>query len=171
MAVNKDISFDKEKFKQTLHYFISKVGTLNNVGKTVLYKMLYFSDFDYYELNSKPITGESYFKLLHGPAPSHFGEGVEELKRKGKIKELRGKYGGLPQTKFISLCLPEGNLLNGKEIQIIEMVISKLSGMSANQISSYSHEDIPWKATEKGEEIDYELVFYRTPTFSITENA
>ncbi len=171
MAINKDIYFDKEKFKQALHYIISKIGTRDNVGKTVLYKMLYFSDFDYYELRNKSITGENYFKLPNGPAPSHFEKNMEELKKKEKIKEIRGKYGGYPQIKFISLCPPEVNLLNGGEIQRIEMVISKLSGMSANQISSYSHEDIPWKATEEGEEIDYELVFYRSPTFSVSENA
>ena len=40
--------------------------------------------------------------------------------------------------------------------------------MTATQVSGYSHEDMPWKATEKMGEIDYELVFYRTPTFSVS---
>ena len=133
MAVNKDISFDREKFKQVLHYIISKVGTRDNVGKTVLYKMLYFSDFDYYELRNKSITGENYFKLPNGPAPSHFEKNVEELKKKEKIKEIKGKYGGYPQIKFDTLH---------------------------------------YMATEEElEEIDYELVFYRNPTFSVSENA
>ena len=33
--------------------------------------------------------------------------------------------------------------------------------MNANQISEYSHGDMPWKATEDKEIIDYGFVFYR----------
>lgn len=170
MALNQGILFNKEKFKQILHHLISRVGTLDNVGKTVLFKMLYFSDFDYYELYNESITGERYFKLPHGPAPFHFNIGIKELKKERKIKEIKSTY-GYPQIKFISLCTPETKLLNGKEIQIIEKIINRLSGMYANQVSSYSHDDMPWKATEKGKEIDYELVFYRDSIFSVTENA
>jgi transcriptional regulator with XRE-family HTH domain len=38
-----------EKFKQALLYITQKIGALPNVGQTVLYKILYFCDFDYYE--------------------------------------------------------------------------------------------------------------------------
>ena len=168
MVINQDIRFDKEKFKQVLHYIISKVGTLDNVGKTVLYKMLYFSDFDYYELNEIPITGERYFKLSHGPAPSDFDKMVGELEDEGKIKKINTKR-VYQQIKFLSLCKPNLTLLNANELQLIEKAISKLSSMSARQVSSYSHEDMPWKATKENEEIDYELVFYRNPTFSVSE--
>ena len=169
MAINQDIHFDKEKFKQVLHHIISKVGTLDNVGKTVLFKMLYFSDFDYYELNEIPITGEKYVKLAHGPAPFDFNDVISELEDEEKIKKIDTKYKGLPQIKFLSLCKPNLTLLNANELQLIEKAISKLSSMSANQVSSYSHEDMPWKATKDNEEIDYELVFYRNPTFSVIE--
>ncbi|MBU2104724.1 MAG: SocA family protein [Nanoarchaeota archaeon] len=169
MAINQDIIFDKEKFKQVLHYIVSRVGTLDNVGKTILYKILYFSDFDSYELNEVPITGEKYFKLHHGPAPSDFDNIVEELEREEKIKKIDAKYKGLLQIKFLSLCKPNLNLLNANELQLVEKVINKLSNMSAKQVSSYSHEDMPWKATKDNEEINYELVFYRSPTFSVSE--
>jgi len=169
MVINQDIKFNKEKFKQVLHYIVSKVGTLDNVGKTVLFKILYFSDFDYYELNEMPITGERYFKLAHGPAPLDFDGIISELEKEEKIKEIDAKYKGLPQIKFLSLCKPNLNLLNANELQLVEKVINKLSSMSAKQVSGYSHEDMPWKATKDNEEIDYELVFYRSPTFSVSE--
>lgn len=169
MALNQDVRFDKEKFKQVLHYIISRVGTLDNVGKTVLYKMLYFSDFDYYELNETPITGERYFKLVNGPAPSEFDLIMPELEKEEKVRKIDTEYKGLRQIKFISLCEPNLSLLNANELKIIEKVISKLSNMTASQVSSYSHEDMPWKATEDKGEIDYELVFYRSPAFSVTE--
>ncbi|MCX6717225.1 MAG: helix-turn-helix transcriptional regulator, partial [Candidatus Taylorbacteria bacterium] len=38
-----------EKFKEVLLYILSRVGGKPNVGETVLYKLLYFIDFDFYE--------------------------------------------------------------------------------------------------------------------------
>ena len=169
MTINQNIKFDKEKFKQVLHYIISKVGANDNIGKTVLYKMMYFSDFDFYELNEKPLTGEIYVKLPQGPAPSDFNIMQKELEKEGMIQVVESKYCGFPQIKFLSICNPSTNLLNGNELQLIEKVINKLANMTATQVSGYSHEDMPWKATKDGEEIDYELVFYRTPAFSVSE--
>jgi len=165
---NRLISFDKDKFKQLLHYIVAKCNGFNNVGRTVLYKMLYFSDFDFYELNYKPITGEQYYKLNYGPAPSHFTEVVKELKSEKKIKGINSKYRGFPQKRLISISEPNMNLLNGDEIQVIEKVIKRLSGMSGTMVSGYSHDDIPWKVTEKGKELSYGLVFYRDKKYSVT---
>jgi transcriptional regulator with XRE-family HTH domain len=38
-----------EKFRQAILYILTKVGAKPNVGETVLYKLLYFIDFDFYE--------------------------------------------------------------------------------------------------------------------------
>jgi len=167
--VNKGIIFNKEKFKQVLHYIISKTGCFPNVGKTVLFKMLYFSDFDYYEINEEPITGEVYIKLPQGPAPKHFNEILEELKSEKKVKEFKRNIGKHKENliKFVSLIEPIIDKLNIKEKEQIDNVLQKLSAMNATQVSGYSHEDIPWKATEDKKEIDYEFVFYRDETYSV----
>ena len=164
-----DNNFNLEKFKQVLHYIISKAGGFDNVGKTLLFKIMYFSDFDYYELNEKSITGESYFKLLNGPAPKHFDDAVKLLKKEKKIEINDGKFFGRKQYKFISVKAPELNLLNGDELNVIDKAMKKLSAMNATQVSCYSHLDMPWKATKDKALIDYELVFYRNPVFSVRE--
>ena len=43
--MNDDIEFNLGKYKAVIHYIISKCGFKDNVGRTVLYKLLYFSDF------------------------------------------------------------------------------------------------------------------------------
>ncbi len=161
--------FNLEKFKQVLHYIISKTGDLDNVGKTLLFKMLYFSDFDYYELTEKSITGESYFKLPNGPAPRHFDIVIKKLEKENKVEINYGNFFGKQQHKFISIKEPELNLLNGDELKRIDKAIKKLSAMNATQVSSYSHLDMPWKATKDKALISYELVFYRNPVFSVRE--
>ncbi|MBW4256583.1 SocA family protein [Methanobacterium sp. YSL] len=162
--VNEDLKkdfFKKEKFKEVLHYIISECGNRPNVGITVLYKLLFYSDFNYYEICEEKMTGESYFKLPKGPAPVHFSSMANELETEGKINQYQGSYMGYPQKKYKSLQSPKLTLLNKGEVEIIDKVIEECGYMNATEISDYSHGDISWKATEDNEEIDYELVFYR----------
>jgi hypothetical protein len=41
--------------------------------------------------------------------------------------------------------------------------------MNATQLSEFSHLDMPWKATQDDDVIDYRLVFYREPLTSVRE--
>lgn len=163
------LSYDPLKFKELLHYILHRCGNLENVGKTVVYKLLYFSDFDYYELHEKPITGESYVKLPYGPAPSHFNEVIADLIKENKVKQIDVDFRGKIQKKF--LCVKQPLLLNlsAEEIQIAERVINKLSSMTATQITGYSHGDMPWKSAKDNERIDYEMVFYRDDIYMVRE--
>lgn len=45
------------KFKNVLLYILERCAGKPNVGETVLYKLLYFSDFNYYELYEGHLTG------------------------------------------------------------------------------------------------------------------
>jgi hypothetical protein len=38
---------------------------------------------------------------------------------------------------------------------------------TATTISDYSHKDKQWRATDDGDNISYNLVFYRRPPFSV----
>lgn len=159
--------FNKEIFKQTLLYILEKCGAKPNIGKTVLYKLLYFCDFDYYELYEEPLTGAAYRKITYGPAPCNFEKIIEEMKNKKLIQEISIPYFNQLQKKYIPLVKPDLTKLTAAQKEVIDNVIEKLSSLDAKNISDYSHEDIPWKATKDKEIIDYELVFYRTPPYSI----
>lgn len=167
--VNADAEFKKEKFKQVLHYIISQCGMFDNVGKTVLYKLLYFSDFDFYESVEEKLTGETYLKFDYGPVPVHFAKIIAELQEEDKVVVYERDREEFVPTKFISLKKPALNLLNGDEKGHIDITIAKYCHMNARQISEYSHRDQPFKATENDEIIDYELVFYRDSMFSVRE--
>ena len=158
-----------EKFKEVLHYVINRCGYLENVGKTVLFKILYFIDFDYYELYEEKITGEQYRKFPLGPGPIHFEEAIKELEGEGKIERFAIPSGTFLQQKFLSLEYPSTELLNRKELQLIEEDIDVYSRMSARRISEFSHKDIPYKATKDEDIINYEKVFYRDSVFSVRE--
>ena len=60
-------------------------------------------------------------------------------------------------------------VLNANELSTINKVLERLSDMNAKQIAEYSHNDIPWLATNDKEKINYEAVFYRTPPYSVRQ--
>jgi hypothetical protein len=61
-----------EKFKQVLLYILQKVGTKPNFDQTVLFHLLYFMDFDYYEHYEEQFMGLKYIKSSSGPIPVDF---------------------------------------------------------------------------------------------------
>ena len=60
------------KFKEVLLYILNKVGSKPNIGETVIYKLLYFIDFDYYEKYEDQLIGATYLKNNYGPTPIEF---------------------------------------------------------------------------------------------------
>lgn len=158
---------NKEKFKKLLHYIISECGSNPNVGKTVIYKLLYFIDFNYFEINEESLTNETYKRLPHGPAPTHFDLAISELEKEGKISvDSRLVYADINQFRYTSLKDPEIDFTND-ELEVIDAVIEKLSNMNATQISEYSHGDMPWRAAEDYEIMKYSFVFYRDPKYRV----
>ena len=156
------MDFNKEKFKMVLHYIINKCGFRNTVGRTVLHKLLYFSDFNYYELYEESITNESYRKLERGPVPIHFELAVTELMDEDKIRMGKRR---LPcekvMNRYFSLKEPE-NDLKEDELSVINEVIKNISHMNGKQIGEYSLYDEPVKITADDDIIDYNLVFSRS---------
>ena len=132
--------------------------------------MLYFIDFNYYELFESPLTGEAYRRIKYGPAPSHFNMVVDEMIKAGKIKKITTDYFGRRQKKYLPLIFPDLSVISAQEKQVIDMVLDGLSSKDAATLTDYSHEDMPWKMTQDKEIIDYESVFYRTPAYSVKQH-
>lgn len=160
-------SFDIEKFKQVLQYVILKTSSIDSVGKTVLYKILYFIDFNYYELFEEKLTGETYLKYPYGPAPRDFDDVISELKDDRLIEEKKWTEGRYSRIKYLSILEPDTSRISKEELNFIDENIDMYAHFNATQISEHSHKDIPYLVAEDFEELDYELVFYRDTELSV----
>jgi len=160
-------SIKVNKFRNILLYILEKCAGKPNVGETVLYKLLYFSDFNYYELYEDHLTGATYRKLPYGPVPQNLDSVIHQMIEKSQLKRVKTDYHGYPQTRYLPLEKPDLTELKASEKEVIDRVIEQLSDWSASAISNYSHKDMPWLASKEGEDIDYELVFYREAPFSV----
>lgn len=158
-----------KKFKEVLLYILGKVGAKPNIGETVLYKLLYFIDFNYYEKYEEQMIGATYIKNHHGPTPIEFQVIVNEMIKSKEIEVVKSKYFQHLQKKYLPHREPDLSVFNANEIKLIDDVLQKLSDMNASTISEYSHQDVPWIVTPERQKIDYESVFYRTPAYSVRE--
>lgn len=155
-----------EKFKNVLLYILERCAGKPNVGETVLYKLLYFCDFNYYETYEEHLTGAEYRKLPYGPVPQKLDSVLKSMIDNRQLMRFKSDYHGFLQSRFLPLEKADLRVISGAEKDIIDQVIDRFSDWSATAISDYSHKDIPWKASGEGEVIDYELAFYREPPFS-----
>ncbi len=159
--------FQKEKFKNLILYILEHCAGKPNVGETVLYKLLYFSDFNYYELYEEHLSGATYMKRSMGPVPVDIGNILHEMEVSRELMVFRTEYFGYAQNRYLPLVAAKRRLFNGAELEVVDRVIDQLSGMTASEISNYSHGDMPWKASKDRQIIDYELAFYREAPYSV----
>ena len=158
-----------KKFKEVFLYILNKVGSKPNIGETVIYKLLYFIDFNFYEKYEEQLIGATYIKNHYGPTPIEFKKIADKMIEDKEIIKVESAYFEYPQTKYLPLRKPDLSKLKANEMEVIDEVLDRLSDMNATQISEYSHNDVSWLTTEDQEIIEYESVFYRNLPYSVRE--
>lgn len=156
-----------KKFKEVFLYVLSKIGSKPNVGESVINKLFYFIDFDYYEKYEEQLIGATYIKNHFGPTPCELKKVVEEMKTKEEVEEVKSKHFEFHQKKYFPLRKPDLSILTAREVEHIDDVLNRLSDKNAREICDYSHGDVPYKVHKDGEKIDYESVFYRDEKYSV----
>ena len=160
-----------QKFKNILLYILSQCAGKPNVGETVLYKLLYFSDINYYELYEEHLTGATYRKLPYGPVPQKIDSVINQMIDEGHLQRVKTEFHGYPQTRYLPLVKADLTQLKASEKEVMDRVVEQMSDWSATAISNYSHKDMPWMATKEGEVVNCELVFYRDVPYSVRNYA
>jgi transcriptional regulator with XRE-family HTH domain len=155
------------KFKTVLLYILEQCAGRPNVGDTVLRKLLYFTDFDHYELYEGHLTGARYKRMPYGPVPVGIEQILESMIEHDEVQRIKTTYFDKPQQRYIPLVKPDMTKINAAEKEVIDRVINRYADWSAKSLSEHSHNDMPWKVTKEGQYIDYELVFYREPPFTV----
>ena len=165
-----DPKTNPEKLREVLLYILNKVGAKPNVGETVLYKLLYFVDFDYYEKTGQSITGLSYIRNHFGPTPAlDFRQVVKGMEHGDELEIVETKYFSNTLKKYLPNRAPNLQALRADELKHIDETLARLSNKSAVELSELSHYDTPWLSAKAGEKIDYRGVFYRTSKTAVTE--
>ena len=167
---NSDIDSGSGRFSDMLHYIISKCEHKPRAGSTVLAKLCYFSDFDFYELNGRSISNESYRKAPYGPLACSFDNSLNHLVSSGRIKKVPNTDSDDSFRKYKSSKNPDLDKFSTEELELIDWVIERYGSQTAKFLTDLSHNDVPWMIAKNGEIIDYDAVYYRYDNTSVSEN-
>ncbi len=157
-------------FRQVILYVLDRVGGKPNVGEAVLNNLLYFIDFDYYEKFEENLMGETYIRNGYGPTSVNLTRILHCMEEEGTIQKTEQVYHNYSQNRYLPTGRSDTDLLRARDIEHIEQVLDRFSGMSAAELSEYLHNDIPWKCARYGKPIPYETVFYRDDSYSVSES-
>jgi len=175
------------KLKQLILYISHETQNIKSFWKTVLNKLLYFSDFNYYEWTDTLITGVTYKKLPFWPVPENITLVLNEMIRDWLIAIKEETYHKYTQQKIIPLV--EADLVFLSDIdrvsksesefddlpsskEIIDNVLNKFKYHKATEISEWSHIDKPYKATKNiWDTIRPWLVHYRSEAFIVNPHS
>jgi uncharacterized phage-associated protein len=159
---------NKEKYINAILFFTENV---KNLGRTKLYKLLYFLDFDHYEKYGKPVTGESYQNKDLGPVPVHAEEVINKMKEDGLIDIVPEQVIDFVRHKFVVKAHYNPKVFSPTEIEMLCEVAEKWAHHTANEIVSASHGEAPWIATAREEIIPYPYAYYRNKFAEVEESA
>ena len=162
--------FKQEKYVDLIMYILIKAGYKPAFGKTVLCSILYFIDFNYYELYGELLTNETYIKSKRGIRPLHFREVCQYLIDTHQLFFRKEPYYNRTIHKYYLLVIPDVKF-SKKELEIIDSCIEKLSNNNASSITEYAINDSPMIIAGFGEEIDFRYVFSRNEKYSLLINS
>ena len=156
----------REKYIDLIMYVLTKCINKPSFGKTVLCSLLYFIDFNHYELYGELMTNETYIKSKRGIKPIHFSEISQELISKDYLFFRKEPYYNHMIHKYYPIIIPTIKF-SPEELEIINQSIEKLSDSNASAITRYAIKDPPIIIADIGDEIDYRYVFSRNNEYSI----
>lgn len=161
-------SLNIDKFKEVILYICENLAWKPNFSETVLHKILYFCDFDYYEIYEEFFIWSKYIKNHFWPTSKDMRKILNQMLKENEIiQEEKCFWNQINGRIYIPQRKADLTKINWAEKEILDKVISRLWDMNATKISDYVHGDVPWISTQDGDNIDYETVFYRTPQYSV----
>lgn len=160
-------TINKNKYENVILYLCKQLGGELH-GKKKLAKLLYFVDFDSFEKNDRPITGDVYKALPMGPVPSSLQEITVNMEGAGllQVESVPNGSGYNPTEVYKCLKNPELSIFTDEEKKILDRVVLKYGHLNGRQLEELTHAEAPYNGTEPQQEIPYELAYYRATDFS-----
>jgi putative zinc finger/helix-turn-helix YgiT family protein len=137
---------------------------INDLWKTKLNKLLFYSDFLHYRRTGYSISGIAYRAIPFGPVPAEYDKLYMKLKddefaRIDFVEFDNGNYG----ETITSIRKFEEGVLTGAELNSIKDVIEKFATCNTSKIVSISHKEKAWLENEPS----HDLISYQKYAFEL----
>lgn len=152
------------KLKAIILYFTQNTNP-QYLGKIKLMKLFYYLDFLHVKSYGISVTGDQYFHLEKGPIPTTIMNLVGELASNPEASKLADDISiqtpagtrMMQVTANRKFSEKDANLFSESELEVLETVAKRFGEESTDAIVESSHSESPWKETEYGQTIPYEL--------------
>ncbi|MCD0493848.1 SocA family protein [Chromobacterium violaceum] len=156
------IEHEREKLKNAVLFFAGRVRFL---GKTKLFKLLYFLDFEHYRDTGRSVTGIEYFAWKMGPVPVElYNEIKQDTTWESCINlERITTAKGHEMTAVRPIGEFQATHFSKRELRIMESLSRKYEKADAEDMVEETHlENLPWHQVyvvdnKKQHHIPYEL--------------
>lgn len=149
---------DKEKALEALVYVTSKVPGITRFHVS---KIMYFAERFHIHDFGRPIVGDSYIAMEHGPVPS-FAYNI--LTNKLSSDEAQMADGALifidayRHPEYKAARSPRLEFFSKSDLECLDRAIAHCSGRTFGSISDETHSHSAWKETDLNARIDWELI-------------
>ncbi|HEY7301046.1 MAG TPA: Panacea domain-containing protein [Xanthobacteraceae bacterium] len=152
-------NFDESKVLETLVYL---ARAWPGITPFYLSKVLFFADRDHLRAYGRPVTGDAYVAMAHGPVPSRvydiikgnldfFGD-PDAIEAALKINRS-GKYHRVYANRD-----PKLDLLSETDIAALDAAVRLCRGNSLTYLSNLTHQEPAWARAATNGEMDPELL-------------
>ncbi|MBI1791198.1 MAG: SocA family protein [Acidobacteria bacterium] len=151
--------FNAEKFVNAVAYL---AHACPKSTKLTICKHLYLADKEHLVRYGRPVIGDHYYKLPHGPIPTR------------GLDVLRGKAGAAENALFEKYVSVIGDSVHPKQpanrkvfsksdIEVLDWVVKKYGRWSPSALRNETHSQTPWRDSANSCAIDYALFFEGRP--------
>lgn len=146
-------AFDREKFKDAMHYVAARAGARPGFGATKLYKVLWFAEARTFVLYKRPLTNAEFIREKHGPVPRLAMPIRNELHREGRVEFWQDRFQSKPIWRMRALTPARTDRFNKEELDTLNYWIRHIDeDHTAASISEESH-DYGWDIARMGERL------------------
>jgi uncharacterized phage-associated protein len=129
--------------------FFAHHEAVKPLGKTKLFKLLYFTDVTHLRTAGEPITGAEYLKYPFGPVPTQGDFALKELQKHRLIKQTRVQIDDHRfRRDLTALQRPDMTMFTEPEMLTIHYVIQQYGEDTASVLSWQSHQESAWLFAE-----------------------
>jgi uncharacterized phage-associated protein len=167
MASRLRFQFNPSKFANAVAYL---AGACPGSTKMTICKQLYFADKEHLVRYGRPILGDEYYKLKHGPVPT---QGLDMLRGKAAAAKtaLLKKYVTVLGDSIQPKQMADKKVLSRSDLEVLDWVIEKYGRMTAAELRHASHSEPAYIKSRDAGPIDYALFFDGQPDSEVQDLA
>ena len=164
----------ERKLEELIVYISGKCSEHDLFGAIKLNKILFFSDFLYYQFAGKSITNADYQKLEFGPAPRRMKPILAKLETDESLviwpKPVLVNGARRIQKRPTARRKADLSVFCAEEIEFVDLVITQLEHETAKEVSDLTHRHLGWRLAGVGDSIPYAAAFLGTGSDRLSES-